>query len=880
MPDPPKKVIKNANKNEYSDRIRRAEQCWLIANSDIVVKDNPSGGGFAAPAFWYGHSFNTHHISMDYVSKFEEILGKFFIGPEIATLFDLKTSEISGLLPRLDLYRVDIDPKTGKVVNTLPFHFASHVSKTNVADLISGKTDRFGEAGIMGVNWELLGGQPAEVKRYVQVDIEFFFSTISILTRDGKNLPKNRLSYLDLFRRRGNSATEPPYKLRLDVGWHLPDENSAIFKGDKKRAQAVRKALSRSNKTMWLQLRNHDLKFNQDGTVNLTIQYFSSLEYDLQKINVIKDNKNKGSQKKWKKELKKAEGIYKQFKDAKCKPSNTHKGPDWLGTRWNQTQEYTDWLRDQKKMKMRLEFAQKSINQNSFSILKNINDYLKAKIPESTKLKGGKWARSRIFQVTVPAVELGFADGNIMLEDGWFTNTYGGKNIKVQVEGYGDMRARRGYKITPISIYSAFTQGKVGARLKKVSKIAKGVKLSSKDMKEYKKQINLMEKELVATVDKKKNTTIQYCFLGDIIDAALEACKMVYGRSDPHLNSILSNMKIVFGILTIPTFQGQTGKATKRRKIPLNDLPVSYNLFNAWFIKTVINSGRKTILLKDFIRLLLTQLVNAAMGNNCFADQHEAFKNFPPNRVDLGFYTLRIPNSNDKPEELFTKSRADESLAKVPIFEKRLTVAQSEALKFSEAEPEDDNVTLTNYFFINAVNSDMMKVRKQDRIRDMKSGVFHLNIAQDDGIVRDISFSKVNADYLEEALLETSKTKRKLEIFRRIYNVDIESYGNASFLPGQLFYVDPTTVGLGSPSDKTSTARALGLGGYYVVVKVSSSVSRGQFYTKFSGRWVGFGDGETVFKTAASANAAAKKKGCDREKLVEEWQTLPEALKF
>ena len=130
----------------------------------------------------------------------------------------------------MNLYRVDIDRSTGKVKSTEEFYFDSHISSQNVQSLITGNTERFGEAGVIGVNWELLGGQPAEVKRYVQVDIEFFFSSVARLTQEDT---KERLSYLDLFRRRGGQVGDP-YRLRLDVGWHLPEKNMALFENEQR----------------------------------------------------------------------------------------------------------------------------------------------------------------------------------------------------------------------------------------------------------------------------------------------------------------------------------------------------------------------------------------------------------------------------------------------------------------------------------------------------------------------------------------------------------------------------------------------------------------------------------------------------------------------
>ena len=185
---------KNSNKNEYLSRVRTAEQCFLIANVGSLVNQIREGAqspsNLPSPYFKktiMKHSLHKHHIALpggNNAPNHAEIIGKHFIGNEIATLFDLKTYELSALVPRVNLFRVEMDPVNGKVKNILEFYFDSHTRKDNVKRILDGTSDRFGEAGLIGVNWELLGGQPAEVKRYIHVDMEFFFSSISTLTRE------------------------------------------------------------------------------------------------------------------------------------------------------------------------------------------------------------------------------------------------------------------------------------------------------------------------------------------------------------------------------------------------------------------------------------------------------------------------------------------------------------------------------------------------------------------------------------------------------------------------------------------------------------------------------------------------------------------------
>ena len=879
---PPKKK-KLVNKNDYAAKIRTAEQCFLVGNVQYLA--SRAVDGTYSPSTQNNttfknsilkHSLCRHHISLPYNADHSEILGKYFIGKEIATLFDLKTHELSAIVPKINLYRVQMDSATGKAVNTLEFYFPSHVSKENVKRAITGQSDRFGEAGILGVNWQLLGGQPAEVKRYVQVDLEFFFSSISTLTRE-RNIKEDphRLSYLDLFRRRGPLEG---YRLRMDVGWHLPEKNIHLFK-TMERAEQVRKALHKSTQTMWLNLRNHDLKFNQNGTVNLTINYISSLEYDLAKISIVKDTRTKVSKKKKEANIKKAEKLYSRMIKDECTPA--------LNSWWKST-DFKAHAASKKLMKERIEFMKKMKTQGGLGVLKEIDRQLHKKIKVKGP-KGGEVTRSRVFAITADVAELGFTSGELILEDmPWYNIFVLGKNDTTAqniqaagIEAYGSVREKA---LKHLMTRKPEPQFKSGVSSMLVGAIKK--QKNAKDAKAYKEQIKKLTASLITnatTAGGHKTTSVKYCFLGDLIDAAIDACVSLYGTKrggrtiDSSLNSILSNMKIVYGSVVIPTFPIGGGPPSKH-KICMADLPVSYNLFNAWFIKHVIDSGRTSFLLKDFIRLLLTQLVNVALGNNCYISG-DFFKKFPRNKIDISFHTARIPRNGNKSEEAFTKSSAEESLTKVPFWKKRLTSGQIQNLKFEEADPDKANVKMVNYLFI-TTNSQAMNVRVKDRVKDMETGVFHVNIAQDSGIVRNITFNKAQADYLEESLLADQKRKRELDVFRRVYNADLECYGNASFIPGQLIYVDPTVVGMDDPASEISTARQLGLGGYHVVTKVSNSIKSGDFSTTVNTRWVGFGDGKTLFPTAAQKAAKAKKAKIEKCKNKEtSWKELVEKFK-
>ena len=156
------------------------------------------------------------------------------------------------------------------------------------------------------------------------------------------------------------------------------------------RASEVRRAIAKSTKTLWLNLRNHDLKFSQDGTVNLTINYISSLEYDLAKISVIKDTRTKKSKKKQEENLKLARKIYEQTKSDSCTPKG--KGTFYHG------KEYKDHQALLKKMKNKIDFMSKMKSQGGLNVLREIDKQLHKKIIVKDS-KNVEVAKTRVFSV-------------------------------------------------------------------------------------------------------------------------------------------------------------------------------------------------------------------------------------------------------------------------------------------------------------------------------------------------------------------------------------------------------------------------------------------------------------------------------------------------
>ena len=75
----------------------------------------------------------------------------------------------------------------------------------------------------------------------------------------------------------------------------------------------------------------------------------------------------------------------------------------------------------------------------------------------------------------------------------------------------------------------------------------------------------------------------------------------------------------------------------------------------------------------------------------------------------------------------------------------------------------------------------------------MDKGIPNFVIVLDRGIVKNISFQRVDQAYLRESRTSKSRTFAVGQL-RELYNVTLELYGNNLLKPGTIIYVEPNSV--------------------------------------------------------------------------------------
>jgi hypothetical protein len=68
------------------------------------------------------------------------------------------------------------------------------------------------------------------------------------------------------------------------------------------------------------------------------------------------------------------------------------------------------------------------------------------------------------------------------------------------------------------------------------------------------------------------------------------------------------------------------------------------------------------------------------------------------------------------------------------------------------------------------------------------------------------------------------------------YNTDLTLVGTTLFTPGMHYYVNPSLAGIGSIEDATSLAYKLNLGGYHILLKTKTTITKDKFETHIEGQ--------------------------------------------
>jgi len=744
---------------------------------------------------------------------------------------NLTPEEHALLTPHLKLSRVvydDGDPP--KVMAEQPLPFESYTTYDDIQKIFKGTVGRQVGAGIKSFTWTLQGVQPEEVDNNITATLVVHFQSLNDLFKNNlveidDNKPPAyyagapEAGFLDLIiapetvkgikdKLIGNEDEQESscvttsriyrghnYCIKAEVGWAVPTglENLPGMQD----AQALAEALNQQKKVLFLQLGRHNLDFNQDGSVTLTVDYHARLDGIMksQRADIFASEKAISY-----------EQSKQEFEDVVAQRD----AAEAAGQPDEKLNEKVEGLSDELVQLERMDKAQKYQNVlrvmfeegTMYSIRVPMTELLKPAWGDLDEEQRAKRARSR--------------QSNPRFE---FAGSVNDSDIPL-VDAAAEIRAGAlaGGEQDPWA-----NDGENWQNLgQKINRIADATPAD--------------------TVD------IFYFYFGDLVQSVLglpHIAKLVETKElalalgtvellDPLVAYQIENLPQISrcGQLRSPQILDSIAHAYPLGNLPrtgvfehfdLASVPISLDAFSEWFLQNVIKPGRDRYYLLHFIKDVLSSLVSYAMSPSCFS----GIPNTP-----IRFATTSVFVKG-------TKTLVGKRLSVEQLIDGDYIATRGNLPNFKPRPPY--HVTDTPTMIIYSTDSRPQGFRNgrfEDSEElgpgDLSEGIYHFYLGASAGLVKNISYSRMDQPYLREAKIQRYGTLGA-EQLRELYSAKLTLVGNVLLKNGMFIYINPSAIGTGTASAEgtiPNLARLLGLGGYFLVTSVTSTVSAEGFTTE------------------------------------------------
>jgi hypothetical protein len=874
-----------SEKDLAAQQLRFNKQCYLI---DKFEELSPWAYGEGKPKHYTMITGDPAEVTNELVTK-----------KKASALFQIKPYQIAFLVPRIRLFLVR---EINKKEEEQELHFAAHFNATQVA--ASGEVqnifksgDMRGEgAGIKSFSYDLAGVNPAEADKLITSKLVLYFQSVGdLFAHRGKFSNGESFRFADLInynqrldakgKKKGTdprSIIEEQYRIKAVVGWSEPSIIAKQREG--LISPELASALVQSKTTLFLQLIDHTISFQQEGNIELEIQYMAALQHMIERsymdlfwlpTDVIAASLQQAStsggfvlaqksRSRGVKAINDARLALAQLKEADFKGANKRNFSDKLkkieedlakglslqdgdyGKHFNKeglhAQEhgplqageeitiesfsdavYVDALTLKAGLivdnanktstlgkKARTTVYLDAIEQRLIADEKKATDSALAAAAELEKLKNRRkeviykriiekvMKMGNVYVLQVPEDEVGIFGSESQPRIGTTKTTN-----KVRTSSQ---------KSTP-AIHHSHVK----------TKAIKEAANSTEPVDTVTDKFNVLTMDEAAAAVKKGFVYIHFFFFGDLVDAAIEILKQPVSMDSKGEGQEFKNEK---AIAALEKFSILLGPAVFRKKdgdgiiVNVAQVPISLDLFLQWFMDKVVKSQITSYQLRNFLQDAIKGLVAPALGQGCFAGYAQSGK--------MSMIPLSVP------------SMAGGAGGRIPKIGARCELKQLRGRHGAKLKPEatSNNIRKLDHYFYFFVQDNITKKRAVDVEKDSKTGIHHLRIGEDRGIVKAIDFHQTDIQFLKEARI-TNDADVKDGFLRKKYDATIKTIGNSLFAPGQYIYVHPTVPGY---SDHVrENLQKIGLGGYYLVTKVFHIVSEEYYQAEIEAKWEAYG---------------------------------------
>jgi|TARA_B100000282_G_scaffold55233_1_gene36038 hypothetical protein len=682
-----------------------------------------------------------------------------------ANFFNLETYKISALIPELRFYKTD-----GK--KFIPFYFPISAISDEAASA-SGNSRTKG-SGITSFSVKYEGTDPYTAPRFLTADLNLYVDNIA-------NLFDNVEGYAplaDLFtisiaksalKQEINGATVTsgdlirPIEVAATLGYVIPDYKSDIFTPDEI------KEIKSSNISLRMNVVTHNIEVGQDGTANISVSYTARIDNTARdRIFSSVDNPV---------DVLKRADIRQLFlpeeKDiSSTDKSRTQKGP--ATTRKSQIDKAIE-------LRKILETLERDNRIYSIETTEeSLRTYTQIGVPPAQKTN------------RTPAAEPQEVNANKAPKTPEpKISTKKAKSVDQIIEDL-DLSKRRVYYVTFGDLLEAFFVKTLGGLLAAGNLLDMSGRIdpdiAEKDdesIKAIAKILNRSTSDMIYLAELAKKTPKEKEKIKEVI---LSATKK------------LSSFRILLADIEYKYFT-EFEEEDAVRRVNLADVPIALETYQEFMFDKVVNSYRNTYTIPQFLNDCVNSLLPRVFGENW---------------SNSGIAAKVISAPPKFTSTTHTAPQLKKSLQRELILNPEDVPAAQKTFRPASIEDEAD------YFVIyQSLDRELAADRAGDRREDSRDGIYHFLLGKNRGLIKSISFSRFDVPYAQEQLM-TNQVGLYDEL-KMPYQASVTMVGNNLFIPGSQIYINPSNIGLGSPTDTNSPAFKIGLGGYYTVLGVSTT---------------------------------------------------------
>ena len=691
--------------------------------------------------------------------------------------FKFKNHQLALLVPQVRVMKVYKKGKTD--ISEQEFKFDDHTT----VESITSSRGRGSAAGLISFDWNDMGTNPGDSGLSFAATLKLKFQSFEALFSD-----RGGYKFADLVVPAGGIKVggkkvydDKYYQIKVIVGWAVPnDPNRKVFSTEE--LEMIRGLKT----TFLLTLTTHDIDIKEDGSFDLTLSYMAAIEgrglsarADLLYVDASSNvTEEITGLKKKQMQIRRLEATTR----ARAKSMPDEGWSPFTTTVKERTEEEAKGYEEKsKEIKEALASKQNDARTSSYGRLLE-------KIEGSRSLFTFNLTQEQIELYKLIAEEIGAIDKTLSSVRKAEIAVGKRKALKQEVKA----AKPGGFQVATAQIKESYQS------LSQLNDKLAATKGPSKEVRE-KQEETIKEFSEDAKKDATAETlSLNFFFFGDLINAALEILAEKKPKSGDE-----DQFRFLLGTIDLPASNG------KLKSVPLSDIPISLNLFQDWFVKNVIKPLRDHLPFRVFIQRVTSELITAAISPHAFGPKGKSSKT----RIST---TTEVLSKNSLPEK-----------GRYAISNLKKNLRQQANIK--------DISNLRQYLFLyvgGVLNQNLRGSRQSD---EENYGIYHFYVGADQGIVKKINFKRTDLPFQRESRISNSQNETQNNLlFSDFYNADITMIGNSIFRPGLLVFIDPRSMGLGSASSANSQANLLGIGGYYMVTKVESSIESGKFETMMS----------------------------------------------